>query len=194
MIIWYDIMRYGIHIQKYKREHLSYMILYHMTLYDILQCHTIWFRDASAMWIYHCMNCMKCINYTFHTHIYVYIYIYLYLYIYIFMDHLLLRSCPLPGKKPGGIFPCKSPRKDGDEERGLPDWYTKHLEEDLHALGLPNRLGNPGGWPNRLRGCEVQEMDSKGDQGWISKDALLYIFAKKHLNILERTFDYNTLA
>jgi len=27
----------------------------------------------------------------------------------------------------------------GAKERGLPDWYTKRLEEDLHALGLPNR-------------------------------------------------------
>ena len=173
--------------------HIWYCIIWHcMTYYNVIRFGLempvpCGFIIAWIVW-----NVL--IIHSIHTYMCIYIYIPVFIYIYIFMDHLLLRSCPLPGKKPGGIFPCKSPRKDGDEERGLPDWYTKHLEEDLHALGLPNRLGNPGGWPNRLRGCEVQEMDSKGDQGWISKDALLYIFAKKHLNILERTFDYNTLA
>eukprot|EP00434_Breviolum_minutum_P008418 symbB.v1.2.007431.t1/scaffold454.1/size202171/5 len=38
-----------------------------------------------------------------------------------------------PSERYGKLVVC------GAKERGLPDWYTKHLEEDLHALGLPNR-------------------------------------------------------
>ena len=73
---------------------------------------------------------------------------------------------PPTWKKNRRDFPYrKSPRRlPGDEERGLPDWYTKHLEEDLHALGLPNRLEIPGGKKKKVDGGVKQEMDSKGDK------------------------------
>ena len=62
-----------------------------------------------------------------------------------FRHFFIFISPPMSG------FAALTPHIHGarDEERGLPDWYTKRLEEDLHGLGLPNRpeiLGSAVGW------------------------------------------------
>ena len=161
-------MRYGIHIQKIQTRTfiIWYYIIWHcMTYYNVIR-----FGLEMPVPRGHDLSLHELCE-TYYLYIpYTYIYIYD-IYIYLWITSFCGRA-PYLEKKLAGFPYRKSPRKlPGDEERGLPDWYTKHLEEDLHALGLPNRPGNPWGkMSNRLRGCEARNgprVPGWNFQGWL---------------------------